>query len=339
MRIRPKNLMIPDGSPFQYDVLSRKKTADSLTELVKSSIDGLVLSLHAPWGFGKTTFLSMWRKQLHLDGFRTLYFNAWESDFSDDALVALIGEFGLVVTEFQRQLDPTEFPLEEQIAKVKKIGGKLIRRAIPAAIRIASAGLLDTDDFLGKSLAEVGEKFAESEIQRFEESKRTMASFKSQIELVAREFSALDQSGVSRPIVIIVDELDRCRPDYAIRVLECIKHLFSVEGIVFVVAIDRTQLSHSVSNQYGAGMDSEGYRRLFDLELNLPEPTTEQFTDALFAQFDLDAYFSKREGQMGRYDRSQFKECFDLLFSSLQSSLRPPTGIFLARIFCSVDPK
>jgi hypothetical protein len=61
------------------------------------------------------------------------------------------------------------------------------------------------------------------------------------------------------PIVIVIDELDRCRPTYAIKLLEEVKHLFDVEGLVFVLGMHGAALGHSVSAAYGAKFDGVAY--------------------------------------------------------------------------------
>ena len=66
----------------------------------------------------------------------------------------------------------------------------------------------------------------------------------------------------NKPIVVIIDELDRCKPDYAIKTLEVLKHFFDVSGFVFVLAIDDEQLKNSVQTLFGA-IDYEGYKRKF----------------------------------------------------------------------------
>ncbi|WP_081764293.1 P-loop NTPase fold protein [Sphingobium sp. Ant17] len=65
------------------------------------------------------------------------------------------------------------------------------------------------------------------------------------------------------PIFVVVDELDRCRPDYAIALLESIKHLFDVPGVVFVIALHGRQLTASIEAVYGAKFDATAYLRRF----------------------------------------------------------------------------
>ena len=109
------------------------------------------------------------------------------------------------------------------------------------------------------------------------------------------------------PIVFFVDELDRCRPNYAMEMLERIKHVFNVDGVVFVISTDRQQLVNSVKTLYGEGIDAEGYlRRFFDLSYQLPAPTTVLFVSMLFEQYHLDKYFKERLSDH-RYANDQYE--------------------------------
>lgn len=75
----------------------------------------------------------------------------------------------------------------------------------------------------------------------------------------------------AQKLVIFIDELDRCRPSFALEMLERLKHYFDDDRIIFVVSINKEQLTHTISNYYGAGFDSTGYlNKFFDLEADLP---------------------------------------------------------------------
>ena len=85
-----------------------------------------------------------------------------------------------------------------------------------------------------------------------------------------------------------VDELDRCRPTYTVELLERIKHFFDVEGLVFVLSLDKEQLGHSIRAVYGAGIDVDGYlRRFIDLEYRLPRGKGGNFVAFLAEQYQL----------------------------------------------------
>ena len=75
------------------------------------------------------------------------------------------------------------------------------------------------------------------------------------------------------PVMVLVDELDRCRPSYAIEMLEVIKHFFNTKNFVFVVATDTQQLENSINAVYGEKFDSSVYlRRFFNRKAELGEP-------------------------------------------------------------------
>lgn len=76
---------------------------------------------------------------------------------------------------------------------------------------------------------------------------------------------------LKNPIVILIDELDRCRPTYAIEVLETIKHFFDTEGCTFLIATNTHALESSIQSVYGSRFDAKHYlRRFFDRKISLP---------------------------------------------------------------------
>ena len=90
------------------------------------------------------------------------------------------------------------------------------------------------------------------------------------------------------PVVVCVDELDRCRPNYAIEFLEISKHIFDVDGVAFVLAVNMTELAKSVQVMYGNSFDSKTYlRRFVDHALYLPKPDRTSFVNNLLESVGL----------------------------------------------------
>jgi len=81
-----------EKNPFAYCKLGREKYAKVLTEIIEIYHTGFVLAINNKWGTGKTMFIKMWEQDLKNQSFQTIYFNAWENDFEDNPLVALMGE-------------------------------------------------------------------------------------------------------------------------------------------------------------------------------------------------------------------------------------------------------
>lgn len=88
------------------------------------------------------------------------------------------------------------------------------------------------------------------------------------------------------PLFILIDELDRCRPDFTIELIEVVKHIFSVEDVFFVFATDGQQLQAALEGTYGARFDAETYfNRIFSREMHLRKPNNRQFAEALLVQY------------------------------------------------------
>lgn len=212
-------------------------------------------------------------------------------------------------------------PAWAQLAKLKKVGARVVVRALPALIKAGTLGVLDLSEPLEEVVACASEKLAEDEIQRYQDAKQSISDFRRELETFATQLAA--ENGSAAPLVIVVDELDRCRPDYAISILETVKHLFTVPSVVFVVATDSRQLSNAIRHVYGLDAAASDYlRRFFDLAISLPKPSARQFVEALFARHGLEEFFENRKHLELRFDRDQAVAAFVAMFEATNCSLR-----------------
>jgi hypothetical protein len=207
----------------------------------------------------------------------------------------LIGELGAGIESLR--LGNKEGELTRKVLeKTKKAGAALLKAALPTAIKIATSGLLDISA-LKEDLAKLGEDIAKEQIEKYEAGKKTIRKFREDLGKLVEAVAGQREPDQRKPVVFVIDELDRCRPSYAVGLLEKVKHLFSVDGLVFVLGIDRHQLAQSVRSLYGSGMDADGYlRRFIDLDYRLPEPDHKKFAEAQFARFGLDGMLNARRG-------------------------------------------
>ena len=135
----------------------------------------------------------------------------------------------------------------------------------------------------------------------------------------------LSQASENRPLIVMIDELDRCRPSYAVELLEIAKHLFSVDHIVFVLAVNRSQLAHSIRAVYGSGFDAEGYlRRFFDADFQLPAPSRDKFIDAQLDAIRINDYFKRTSDKNVRWDNEEenVRNLLKVFFGAHDLSLR-----------------
>ena len=195
-------------------------------------------------------------------------FNAWETDFAQDPFIALYAEIA-------RGLDELPGPQHRILLhRLRSAGGAVVRAAPASTLRLAMSGI----PLIGSQLVqEMSSTPRQTVAETYAETKAALQSFRS---LLGKTAQILSETSDRRPMVVLIDELDRCRPSYAIELLEAAKHLFNVDHIVFVVCLDRAQLAHSVKAVYGASFDAEGYLwRFFDIDYRLPHPDRKAFVD------------------------------------------------------------
>ena len=131
---------------------------------------------------------------------------------------------------------------------------------------------------LRKRLQTLLASYAKDRLAAHVEAQESLQSFRTTLQDTA---NTLAQNNNGLPLVIVIDELDRCRPSYAVDLLEVAKHLFSVDHIVFVLAVNRSELAHSVCALYGNSFDGPDYlKRFFDLDFRLPNPSRREFIRA-----------------------------------------------------------
>jgi KAP family P-loop domain len=323
MQIRSSDLEIPTNDPFENDCLARRELEPPLTQFVTQAVGPFVLAIDGSWGSGKTTFLKMWQVKLDEAGHLCLYLNAWKTDFVQDPLVAVVGELSIAIEEHPRNLLAKD-NVEATIQKIEEKTKLIAKRLIPVGVRFLTHGLVNIEPAMEKILADLAGETTQDLIGDYNTGKSDIEGFRESLSSLATAIQEPNQDPVK--IVIIIDELDRCRPTYAVQLLERIKHLFDVEGVVFVLGIDRKQLSHSIKALYGLKFDAAGYlKRFIDIDYCLPEPSLESYCFYLFERFEINSLLSKRQlvnNNNNSNDLNDLKFYLGYLMSSTRMSLR-----------------
>ncbi len=267
----------------EYVIINRKTYAEFLTTFLNNNSEcGYVLNLNAEWGAGKTTFLKCWYNELKKDH-PVIYFDAWKSDFTHDAMTALVDCFHAQLAN----------PISDNKDLIKSFFTKsshFIRKSIPSlavgalkhktGIDGDESLIEDITDTFGIDIAkkEVGDALKEVLKDILEQRKKVdgIEEFKTTLSAMAEavvEVSKLSSDEKQYPVYVLIDELDRCRPNYAIEVIETVKHFFNTEHFVFVIATDTQQLQHSIKAIYGEGFNANLYlSRFFNQTVTLPTP-------------------------------------------------------------------
>lgn len=268
-------LIIPDieiqedtGFDTKIDIFKRKDFGERLANLIENTDDNPVFALDAEWGEGKSIFVKMWRGYLEHkreSPIKTVYFDAFENDYQKDPFLTLASEIYSLLE------DKEEEKKKEFTEKATNAAKSLMRGAIKIGVKVATAGIVDGTavDVAEKEISNlVSGQVDEIIADRFKNvvtDKLALQNFKIYLAKLAEDISE------DKPMVFIIDELDRCRPDFALELLEQIKHLFSVKGITFLLVTNRTQLEQSIRTRYGIDIDPTNYLHKFiNLWITLP---------------------------------------------------------------------
>ena len=242
--------------------------------------------INAPWGMGKTLFADALQEYLSekFKNINTLYVNSWKIDFYNEPMKALIAEMS----------EDNTITIESTEKAKKFLKNFLLKR-------------FNLND---KDIEEMKSFFNGLDTSELENYKKLLEEFKDTL------------SKEERPKIIIIDELDRCRPDYAIQLLEIIKHIFDVKNIIFLFLINREQLESIVSTIYmNSNLSTKYFEKFYNIELNLPEVNYEELNEPEFEIVnDFKEYKVDKNGCSNNRDLAIQKIFLDIAFV-IKSSL------------------
>ena len=253
------------------DWLDRAAFGQKLSNLVDALDSPTVIALDGEWGSGKSHFLKLWvgaHKHQFNGHAEVVYFDAFKEDFLDDPLISLVAAIA---------------PVTEPEGKLAQAGKTLRRLALPLAkggarigLAVASYGATAVAEGVWDSVALAAGGEAQKVVDDIDKLWAQEASKRAAMEAFQNTLRTLVETSAegapAQKLVIIIDELDRCRPDYALSLLETIKHFFAVDGVHFVLGVNLSELENSVKARYGAGCDATMYLRKFiTLLAHLPD--------------------------------------------------------------------
>ncbi|MCA3564021.1 MAG: hypothetical protein IOC90_05980 [Methylocystis sp.] len=261
MRLFGDTLEIGEEDGFDgTDLFNRSRLGQGLTALVSAIEDPLVIALDGRWGTGKTVFLKQWAGTLRRANIPVVYFDAFAHDYQDDPFLALASE--VVALAMRSEADKRTIDVIVDASKNVAIGGlKIGLRAGAASLTMGLSELVGpalTDVVKGASAKAVdaAEAVIERRLRAAEEERSTLDAFRKALADLPDTLGGEDKD---RPLVIIVDELDRCRPLFAMQLLERMRHVFNAKRVHFVLGVNLAELAHVVRAVYGNGMNGEAY--------------------------------------------------------------------------------
>ena len=276
----PKNL-----NTHNYNYERFKKTLKNLicaTNNIKIGqlsygLDDFTIAIDAPWGAGKSFLIHDFQEYIKNDkNIKTVIYNAWEDDQSQDPL------FGLTMSIINAYS-------KKEGERISKIVKSLLRCVLVQGISLIkyySYGSIDMRNILHEIQQEWNNNTKDYIAEFQDKNKKINTIFKETISELIRGGKS-KQERDTKKLVIFIDELDRCKPNFAIQVLERVKHFFDIEGrqLIFVFAIDKEQLQRIIEHFYGKINSDKYLQKFFSFQLKLPYNSPE-FFKAIVANYD-----------------------------------------------------
>ena len=281
MRLTPTEPSDLERDGFtKNDIFGYSEFGERLANLVSNIEEPLVITLDGQWGSGKSVFIKQWAGLIRNRGGNVVYFDAFRNDLHNDAFLALASEIYSLAKETLGKNNPST---KTFLDSAKEVGKALAPLVADIGARAATAGLLShTDVEKGrKALIQAFEnekgKAISEKLRRVDEERESLEAFRKALEDVAKSITEKEQEAEQHPpLIFIVDELDRCRPPFALDVIERIKHLFSVENVCFVLVTNLSHLETAIQGAYGAKFNAHTYlEKFYQHKVMLPKPNDE----------------------------------------------------------------
>lgn len=261
MRIDPSN-------PFHNDLFNRRELADSILSLVHNTQDGFVSCIDMRYGYGKTTFFKMLEKYIESYKYNEgqhkiicIRYDAWQNDCFEEPLLSII-------SAFEDRLDSIN---DVTFDDIKNVTTDIATNTV----EFLTKGIVKIND-LKSTLESVDSRSVYLDYKSAIKSRNVVREMLEQLTYDTEEFKGFK-------VIFLIDELDRCRPDYALKLLETMKHFFDIPRFYFILAVDKNQLNNTVKLRYGDRIDAEGYlRRFIDFDLALGPINQSTYIQAIF---------------------------------------------------------
>lgn len=287
----------------RIDLLNRDKFIENVVQVVcqlSANNQGCCFAIEGGWGIGKTFVVEVIEEKLRVlqdekassERFFVFHYNCWQYDYYEEPAIAIISA------------------ILDSISEDKKVFSDKVDKTVKASCQIAIDELKTAmghylEGKIGVNLIhwmqEISKEQTEMEASRNEFDK--LFYFSQTIKMVRENLAEIAKE---RTIVLVVDELDRCIPQYAIKVMERLHHIFhGLENVIVIMAVDRRQLNHSVEKMFGIrednfSVDVEKYLKKFiDFFMLLDngmlnESLTEKY------DFYFDRFIGSLKGDMGK---------------------------------------
>ncbi len=231
-------LTFPDDyGKEKQDQLDSSKIIDDFNSFILKS-NYKVYGLVGAWGTGKTAFIKMWKKKIESDN-NIIYIDANSYDYYSDAFLVLYNNIYKYIKKLE-EVKPKDLKIfnsaaKKYISRLPKIAGNLI---IPLVLD-STIGSNATE----KLVTAFNEAFIDKTLQKSQDEEETLKKLIESLNSITAKLGS--------ELIIIIDELDRCKPSFALEMLEKIKHIFLCSNLKFILVYNSDVIANIVEKEYG----------------------------------------------------------------------------------------
>ena len=276
----------------KIDVLARDEFIGKLTSLVKIISDnkqGCCFALNGFWGSGKTFVLEKFEKEIKEvqseetgdNRYFVFHYDCWKYDYYEEPIIAIIAA---MLDVADRELNIFTVGQRDTAKKAAWEITKKILKTIVNELCKSKVGI---------ELVEIVTNTVEEQATEDNKSFDSLYGFKHALEETRK---GIQKIADRKTVLIIVDELDRCLPEYTIKVLERLHHIFmELSNVIVIVSMDKMQIEHSIKEIYG-DIDVDTYLRKFiSFKVNLDNGKAGQYIKKYRTYTSMFELFSSEE--------------------------------------------
>lgn len=273
--------------PFKGDLWDRKPLSEKLTNFVSKLDCGATIALDAEWGAGKTWFVNNWKADLTSKEFKVICIDAFKHDFMEDPFLILSMEIlnaldadKTLANKFKERLISTyqailpNLPMLLYSFAMTAIGAGHFSQSLAKTVNDIKDAAGEFGEDAGELMEEQLREHLTELVENYNKSKNELGYFKD-------ELSKLVEN-LEKPLVFIVDELDRCKPEFSIKLIERIKHFFDIPNIVFVLSTNKAQLEESINSFYGFKANNSYLEKFIDINIKFPKRNNDNYRQVIF---------------------------------------------------------
>lgn len=281
---------------YLEDTIGRNDDLFYFVRILSGLSSGSAVALNAAWGSGKTFFVKQAKMLIDIHNpnsdiateclnqeeiasikdvynkhnfgtekydmpkMATVYYDAWKYDDTEDPLLSLLY---CIMNRFGESVP------KDKVAVIKKFAKQ--------SISIFSSAVRYVTGINVQEILETIKNFAEACEDTVKEQKSN-ESLEKRINSFLNDVVLKDE----KKLIIFIDELDRCNPQYAVKLLERVKHYFNHPKVIFVISYNKSELQHSIKTLYGSEFSADKYlERFFDYEFGLSTIDVGSYLDSL----------------------------------------------------------